>query len=651
MVGGPAEPQTPTNAAVRRLATLPLSSDGYSALDYGGLVCTPGGNLLLFGGGHAATAIPDVWRLATGSDSWRSDYPVPDRAQIAQAWGTPQLSLKGWYSIPGFSPLPATVHSYSGNVWSHAIGRMLKMSTMAGGYYGGDFPFVSQSIGEYDPAARTWTDTGVIAPWPAPAAVCEDLITGNVVAIINDGFGVYDPRQRKVIHWDTDTSQLLGYDDHIVYFPPNDRFYVITRGYPGTNPAGPRVIEVVVDRTNWKRSMRDLGFTRQPTTDRVASGVLGYAYDPQSQMIVGGLDAGEVHGFHPEHGWFVHEASGAGSMYFHHWAYDESGGRHLFIRGEGGVGDTYAFTPDPAKWRPMPALPPVITAQINSGAFASLEEACNAGVPLTIGPGILAVGAAVTMPGTKSIAGSWSTHIVGGGGVWGKGALVVEVSTTVSGISFENVAVADGNGAGIRHDAGDLAVNDCEFITCQNGYLGNASVAFARCLFDGNGAGDGQTHAIYVSRGALSALITDCIFKNTRIGHHVKSRAERSTVTRCVMDPGTESYSCDFPWGGVVTIDSSTITKGPDSDNDNCVINYGSESNATPFAAHAFTMADSVLTYAAAISKPMVGVRFDGRTPVDAIFRNVHFVGIATPQAGARSAEFINCTRDGAPFG
>jgi hypothetical protein len=225
----------------------------------------------------------------------------------------------------------------------------------------------------------------------------------------------------------------------------------------------------------------------------------------------------------------------------------------------------------------------------------------------------------------------------------GKGALIVKTDSTISGIAFEDVTVPEGNGSGIRHDAGALAVHDCAFLRCQDGYLGiGESVAFAHCLFDACGLGDGQTHAIYVSAGVKRATATACRFRGTKIGHHFKSRAENSLLVDCRMEPATESYSADFPWGGVVDIWNCHMAQGPDTDN-NVLVNYGSERNS-PLALHSFAMSDCTLTSRGVAHA--VGLRFDPRIPVNVTLTNVHFVGIETPMQGG-TVTFKGCTKDG----
>ena len=64
-------------------------------------------------------------------------------------------------------------------------------------------------------------------------------------------------------------------------------------------------------------------------------------------------------------------------------------------------------------------------------------------------------------------------------------------------------------------------------------------------------------------------------FVGTRIGHHVKSLANVTTVTGSTFDDadGKTSYSIDATHGGVVTITGNSFMQAADADN-NTLINY-----------------------------------------------------------------------------
>jgi len=147
----------------------------------------------------------------------------------------------------------------------------------------------------------------------------------------------------------------------------------------------------------------------------------------------------------------------------------------------------------------------------------------------------------------------------------------------VEGITFRHARVADLNGAGIRNEGGTLIVRDSTFkdnemgILTRNGAPQVLIVEASRFINNGRaGAGGGrQGHAIYA--GIISELVVvGSSFEGIRIGHHVKSRAARTTVTcnRFVDGAhGTASYAIDIANGGDVTIAGNVFHKGRYADN------------------------------------------------------------------------------------
>lgn len=639
----------------------PMSADGASALDYSGMTCA-NGQLYVFGGGHAASACPDVWRLDEAAGAFVSDYKTLTRDKMTQS----ALSPSKWWHVDGYPLQPIAPHSYSGFLWASKAKRIVKIPGSNGSPYDFGFPppsvcndLVGGTMGHYDPATKTWEELSLdLARWPT-VACCEDPVAGLILAVQNDLWAAYDPSAKAFRALDSaNTRQHIGYDDCLMYYPPNDRFYFVTRKNWTTGGGPPQVVELLYDRNAPQQAYcsEPLPLTRPGGTGDLIVGTAQYAYDPDSQMIVGGLEKDRVWAVQPvdgvqrKAGWYYQDVPGAGTMNFHHWAFDSRNNRHFVINTDRLCHELRL----PANaWQPATTdggQPPdeEQAAVINDGAFSSLEDAANAGVPLTISAGVLYTGAAITKEGTTSIAGAGAdkTRIIGGGAVWGKGALVFTVPSHVSGIAFEDVINADGNGAGIRHDSGHgLMVADCKFTRCQDGYLGNASVEFNRCRFVDCGDGSGQTHGVYVSHGAAQATANDCVFTGTKIGHHFKSRSERSTLHNCTMEAATESYSANFPWGGVVNVDHCQMTKGPNANND-MVISFGEESD-NPLTVHSLTLTDCVLTS----SYPnTTGIRVSdkvGTPPV--MLRRVAFNGIANLVTGG-VVTYEGCTKDGAPI-
>ena len=180
----------------------------------------------------------------------------------------------------------------------------------------------------------------------------------------------------------------------------------------------------------------------------------------------------------------------------------------------------------------------------------------------------------------------------------GKGILVTQSDVTIQNLSFSGAAVADGNGAGIRYDSGNLVIIDSYFHGNQDGLLANAdadgTIRIVGSEFANNGTGDGYTHNLYVGNIA-SLVIDDSYFHDAVIGHQIKSRAQSTTITNSrIYDgtTGTGSYSIDLPNGGVGVIRDNVIQQGANSDNP-AIIHYGGESAA--YAGSSLTIADNVV--------------------------------------------------------
>ena len=153
--------------------------------------------------------------------------------------------------------------------------------------------------------------------------------------------------------------------------------------------------------------------------------------------------------------------------------------------------------------------------------------------------------------------------------------------TTVDRIELSGAVVPDGNGAGIRQEGTGLTITRSWFHDNQDGILTGADAAsdivITRSRFFRNGAGDGQTHNIYV--GAVRSLtVTGSYLWGADTGHELKSRAARTTVlANLITDRGaTASYSIDLPNGGHSLVAGNVIVQGPRSEN-SALVSYGAE--------------------------------------------------------------------------
>ncbi len=159
---------------------------------------------------------------------------------------------------------------------------------------------------------------------------------------------------------------------------------------------------------------------------------------------------------------------------------------------------------------------------------------------------------------------------------------------TVRNLTLTRARVPDGNGAGIRAEGKNLVVDNVHFINDQNGILSGTSggsIIIRNSLFERNGFCDAAcAHGLYV--GELDLLVVDqSRFVGTKQGHHIKSRALRTEITRNTIEDGpdgTASYEIDIPNGGTVAVRGNTIEKGPKAENHSAAIMIGAEGVTHP---------------------------------------------------------------------
>jgi hypothetical protein len=168
----------------------------------------------------------------------------------------------------------------------------------------------------------------------------------------------------------------------------------------------------------------------------------------------------------------------------------------------------------------------------------------------------------------------------------GKADFVINANVTIQNFEFSGASVADHNGAGIRHESGALTVQNSYFHDNQEGILAGdnpaSSMVIQNSSFVHNGAGDGQTHGVYV--GQIASLSVDgSTFEDQVMGNQLKSRAAETTVSNSHFATGPDgaNYDVDLPNGGVATIHDNTFDKG-DTSNNRAIIHFGGEiDNAT----------------------------------------------------------------------
>lgn len=158
-----------------------------------------------------------------------------------------------------------------------------------------------------------------------------------------------------------------------------------------------------------------------------------------------------------------------------------------------------------------------------------------------------------------------------------KGALVLRgAGARVDGLVFQNIAVPDANGAGIRIERGDLDVVNSMFRDSEQGILsandGRSTIRVDQSTFSGLGRCDrglSCAHSIYI--GAYGALeVTRSRFERGNGGHYVKSRAARILVADSSFDDSAgqgTNYMIDLPAGARGTIANNIFVQGEDKEN------------------------------------------------------------------------------------
>ena len=169
----------------------------------------------------------------------------------------------------------------------------------------------------------------------------------------------------------------------------------------------------------------------------------------------------------------------------------------------------------------------------------------------------------------------------------GKAALVLGGrSARVEGLVFQNIRVADLNGAGIRLEAGDLAVRDSLFRSGENGILVSndheGTIRIEQSTFSGLGLcpeNAGCSHSIYNS-GEGTLIVSRSRFERGTGGHYVKNRGRRIEVSDSSFDDSegnATNYMIDLSDGATGTIARNIFVQGANKENYSAFISVAPE--------------------------------------------------------------------------
>ncbi len=223
--------------------------------------------------------------------------------------------------------------------------------------------------------------------------------------------------------------------------------------------------------------------------------------------------------------------------------------------------------------------------------FESLQDAVDAigddRGSIAIAPGIYRQCAVQVSGDVSYLASTPGEAVFDGVACEGKAALVLRGRRAeVSGLVFENIAVSDYNGAGIRLEAGDLTVAQSWFRDSQQGILTasdpSSTLVVDRSTFSGLGTCEGSggcAHSIYTGNYGL-VRITNSRFERGMGGHYVKIRAGRADIASCSFDDSNgheTNYMIDLPEGASGQISNNWFVQGRDKENYSAFIAVAAE--------------------------------------------------------------------------
>lgn len=183
--------------------------------------------------------------------------------------------------------------------------------------------------------------------------------------------------------------------------------------------------------------------------------------------------------------------------------------------------------------------------------------------------------------------GGGAVLVAAGQSAEGKATWVIrDGSFRIDNIEFRGARAPDGNGAGIRFEAGSATISGCRFFDNQNGVLtSNASSAELVIIDSLFAEAPEQTehplpHLLYVGRIARLE-ITGSRFHQGHYGHLIKSRARENHIRyNLILDgpAGQAAYELEFPNGGEAYVVGNIIGQSANTRNP-VIVAYGAEGN------------------------------------------------------------------------
>ncbi len=317
--------------------THPIRITDYSRFSYD----SRNHQLLLFGGGHASTPRTDVDVFDFPTLTWKSAYaPTPVR-DLRQA---NRDSERGCWRSTGH---PIARHTYDAMPFAEHTGELILQHWVnAKAYFTeGDAYILRQvKIAHYDPVNKQWSYSRADTTGFEECIACEyDPESQLIVGLDRGGLWSYDPVRQIKLKQKSTVGLPLGYDNNLVYFPPNRRMYLFNRKN--------EVFEVALDRRRWSASTVTLleGVIGEKPSGGDTDDT-GLAYDSVNRIIGGAVANGVFFAFDPlTRRWTAKvmktEPPGAsvGSVACHCLDYDPVDNVFIFLTSHRSGGRTWAY--------------------------------------------------------------------------------------------------------------------------------------------------------------------------------------------------------------------------------------------------------------------------------------------------------------------
>ena len=157
---------------------------------------------------------------------------------------------------------------------------------------------------------------------------------------------------------------------------------------------------------------------------------------------------------------------------------------------------------------------------------------------------------------------------------------------TLQNLEFRGARSAEGSGAGVRHEGGQLTLQRCAFFDNEHGLFSTnddkAQITIEASVFGlAPRVVGGLHHLLNVGRIAKLS-ISGSRFQQGFEGHLIKTRARENLITYNFIHDGQRggaSYEIDIANGGLATIIGNVIGQGADTQNP-VLLGYGTEDRA-----------------------------------------------------------------------